>query len=85
MGERSHLTDDPIDFSALIATVARKSDGAHTIFAGVVRDHHEGRQVESIVYVPTDRWRRQVRVKLLPLRVRWQRAYALRARSSDDV
>jgi molybdopterin synthase catalytic subunit len=50
MGERSYLTDDPIDFSALIATVARKSDGAHAIFAGVVRDHHEGHAVESILY-----------------------------------
>ncbi|MGH9459544.1 MAG: molybdenum cofactor biosynthesis protein MoaE [Thermoanaerobaculia bacterium] len=45
-----HLTDDPIDFHALIASVMRASDGAHAIFAGVVRNHHEGRAVESIFY-----------------------------------
>jgi hypothetical protein len=31
MGERSYLTDERIDFSALIATVARKSDGARDL------------------------------------------------------
>jgi molybdopterin synthase catalytic subunit len=50
MGER-YLTDDPIDFKALIAAAGpRASDGAHVIFAGVVRDHHEGHSVESIFY-----------------------------------
>ena len=50
MGELRYLTDDPIDFRALIATAARTSDGAHVLFAGVVRDHHDGRSVESIFY-----------------------------------
>lgn len=45
-----YLTDDPIDFRALIASAARPSDGAHAIFAGVVRNHHDGRSVESIFY-----------------------------------
>ena len=50
MSQARHLTDDPIDFRALIASVARPSDGAHALFAGVVRDHHDGRSVESIFY-----------------------------------
>lgn len=50
MPETRYLTDEPIHFSALISTVARESDGAHVVFAGVVRNHHEGRQVESIFY-----------------------------------
>lgn len=51
MPESRYLTDDPIDLEALIkAAGPRASDGAHVIFAGVVRDHHEGHAVESIVY-----------------------------------
>lgn len=50
MSRARYLTDDPIDFRALIASVARPSDGAHALFAGVVRDHHDGRSVESIFY-----------------------------------
>jgi molybdopterin synthase catalytic subunit len=51
MGEYRYLTDDPINVKALIAAAApRPSDGAHVVFAGVVRDHHEGHAVESIFY-----------------------------------
>ena len=51
MPEPRYLTDDPIDFKALIkAAGPRASDGAHVIFAGVVRNHHEGHAVESIFY-----------------------------------
>lgn len=46
----SYLTDDPIDPRALVASVMRRSDGAYVLFEGVVRDHHEGRAVESIFY-----------------------------------
>ena len=46
----SYLTDDPIDPRALVADVMRRSDGAYVLFEGVVRDHHEGRAVESIFY-----------------------------------
>ena len=46
----SYLTDDPIDSGALVASVMRRSDGAYVLFEGVVRDHHEGRAVESIFY-----------------------------------
>jgi molybdopterin synthase catalytic subunit len=44
------LTDDPIEQQALIDAVMRRSDGALALFAGVVRDHHEGKAVESIFY-----------------------------------
>lgn len=46
----SYLTDEPIDAAALIQRVMRKSDGAYVLFEGVVRNHHEGRAVESIFY-----------------------------------
>lgn len=46
----SYLTDDPIDAQALVARVMRRSDGAYVLFEGVVRDHHQGRAVESIFY-----------------------------------
>lgn len=46
----SYLTDDPIDFASLIESVRRPADGAVALFAGVVRDHHEGKKVESILY-----------------------------------
>ncbi|HVT03604.1 MAG TPA: molybdenum cofactor biosynthesis protein MoaE [Thermoanaerobaculia bacterium] len=46
----SFLTDIAIDAEALSAEVCRDSDGAVVTFSGFVRDHHEGRQVESIFY-----------------------------------
>ncbi|HJQ39664.1 MAG TPA: molybdenum cofactor biosynthesis protein MoaE [Thermoanaerobaculia bacterium] len=46
----SFLTDDPIDGHALVERVMRRSDGAYVLFEGVVRDHHEGKRVESIFY-----------------------------------
>ena len=46
----TYLTDDPIDPRALVESVLRRSDGAYVLFEGVVRDHHEGKAVESIFY-----------------------------------
>ncbi len=46
----SYLTDEPIDSSALVQRVMRRSDGAYVLFEGVVRNHHEGKAVESIFY-----------------------------------
>ncbi len=46
----SYLTDDPIDPQELIRRILRRSDGAYVLFEGVVRDHHEGKAVESIFY-----------------------------------
>ncbi len=46
----SYLTDDPIDRNAVIRSVLRDSDGACALFEGFVRNHHEGKSVESIFY-----------------------------------
>ena len=46
----SFLTDDPIDSAALARSTMRPSDGACIVFEGVVRNHHEGRAVQSIFY-----------------------------------
>jgi molybdopterin synthase catalytic subunit len=45
-----YLTDDPIDARDLVNRVMRRSDGAYVLFEGIVRDHHEGKAVESIFY-----------------------------------
>jgi molybdopterin synthase catalytic subunit len=46
----SYLTDAPIDVVALARTVMRPGDGASVVFEGAVRDHHEGKSVDSITY-----------------------------------
>ncbi|HUP61561.1 MAG TPA: molybdenum cofactor biosynthesis protein MoaE [Thermoanaerobaculia bacterium] len=46
----SYLSDSPIDANALVQRVLRPSDGAYVLFEGVVRNHHEGKAVESIFY-----------------------------------
>ena len=45
-----YLTDHPIDPQALVQRVMRPSDGAYVLFEGVVRNHHDGKAVESIFY-----------------------------------
>lgn len=45
-----YLTDDPIDAQSLVRSVMRDSDGAYVLFEGVVRNHHDGKAVESIFY-----------------------------------
>ena len=46
----SFFTNSPIDSAALVRSVVRPSDGAYVLFEGVVRNHNEGKAVESIVY-----------------------------------
>ncbi len=46
----SYLTSTSIDTKALAESVMRRSDGACIVFEGVVRNHHDGKAVESIVY-----------------------------------
>ena len=46
----SFFTNDPIDTAALARGVVRPSDGATIVFEGIVRNHNEGKAVESIVY-----------------------------------
>lgn len=47
---RCHVTRDPIEAAALLDTVLSPSDGAVLLFAGVVRDHNEGREVGHLDY-----------------------------------
>ncbi|MGA7617285.1 MAG: molybdenum cofactor biosynthesis protein MoaE [Thermoanaerobaculia bacterium] len=44
------LSDERIDRDALVQSVLRDSDGAVALFEGVVRNRHEGHDVESIFY-----------------------------------
>ena len=44
------FTNAPIDSVALVREIVRSSDGATILFEGVVRNHNEGKVVESIVY-----------------------------------
>jgi molybdopterin synthase catalytic subunit len=46
----TYLTDAPIQPQPLVQSVLRRSDGAYVLFEGIVRDHHEGKAVESIFY-----------------------------------
>jgi molybdopterin synthase catalytic subunit len=48
---RTFLTDEAIDRQELIDEVMRRADGALALFEGVVRNHHQGKAVESIEYV----------------------------------
>jgi molybdopterin synthase catalytic subunit len=44
------VTREPIDPTDLLHRVRSDADGAVVLFAGVVRDHHEGRSVEALAY-----------------------------------
>ncbi len=46
----SYLTDEPISIRDVAEDIVRSSDGAVVTFAGVVRNHHEGKPVEAIEY-----------------------------------
>src|SRR5690349_1761065 len=46
----AYLTDAPIVTADLVRRAMRPSDGACVVFEGVVRNHHQGRAVESIFY-----------------------------------
>lgn len=45
-----HLTDGPIDIQSLLALDSYPESGGLALFAGTVRDHHQGRAVESLRY-----------------------------------
>ncbi|HET8946936.1 MAG TPA: molybdenum cofactor biosynthesis protein MoaE [Candidatus Polarisedimenticolia bacterium] len=49
-GPYSHLGPEPIDPRVLEARVSGPDRGAVALFAGVVRDHHEGRCVRRLEY-----------------------------------
>lgn len=44
------LTDEPIDLAPLLAAVCSPTRGGVASFLGLVRDHHEGRQVVRLNY-----------------------------------
>ena len=44
------VTSAPLDAEALVALVDKKGDGAVVTFAGLVRDHNQGRQVRFLEY-----------------------------------
>lgn len=46
----SFLSREPIDPAPLLYAVRRESDGGLALFVGTVRNHHEGRAVESLLY-----------------------------------
>jgi molybdopterin synthase catalytic subunit len=46
----SYFTNEPIDSAALVRRVVRPEDGAYVLFEGVVRNHNEGKAVQSIDY-----------------------------------
>jgi molybdopterin synthase catalytic subunit len=46
----ARLTKDAIDPNALLIELADDTDGAQVLFLGVVRNHHQGREVKRIDY-----------------------------------
>jgi molybdopterin synthase catalytic subunit len=44
------VTSQPLDSEALVARVNANGDGAVVTFAGLVRDHNQGRQVQFLEY-----------------------------------
>jgi len=44
------VTSDPLDSDALAALIDAKGDGAVVTFAGLVRDHNQGRHVQFLEY-----------------------------------
>jgi molybdopterin synthase catalytic subunit len=44
------ITREPIDTSGLVRRVHSDADGAVILFTGVVRNHHDGRQVVALRY-----------------------------------
>ncbi len=44
------LTREPIDPGSMLPAVRRDGDGGLALFVGTVRNHHEGRLVDRLVY-----------------------------------
>jgi len=49
-GDVSHLSGQPLDLAALVASVAEPGRGGTCAFLGAVRDHHAGRAVIELEY-----------------------------------
>jgi molybdopterin synthase catalytic subunit len=50
MTARTAITTHPIDAAVLVSAVGAGNTGAITTFAGLVRDHNQGRRVTHLVY-----------------------------------
>jgi molybdopterin synthase catalytic subunit len=50
MTASGYLTDQTIDLPVLFASVGESDRGGITSFVGLVRDHHDGRQVKRLEY-----------------------------------
>ncbi len=50
MAEGRHLTADPIDPASTAARIVGGGDGAVATFTGVVRNHHDGKEVLWLEY-----------------------------------
>jgi molybdopterin synthase catalytic subunit len=72
VGEESFLTRDPIDAAALGASVPTSKDGAVATFSGVVRDHHDGREVLWLEYEAHEKMaQKQIGALIEDARRRW--------------
>ncbi len=56
MTERAftEITKEPLAEARLVELVTTKASGGVVVFSGIVRDHHEGRDVTRIEYVAAD-------------------------------
>jgi molybdopterin synthase catalytic subunit len=45
-----YLTEHPIEFASLLASVSASNRGGIASFVGLVRDHHDGREVKRLEY-----------------------------------
>lgn len=55
-----HLTREPLDAGALLASVAAPGCGAQALFVGTVRNHQAGRAVRGIEYSAYERMAAEV-------------------------
>jgi molybdopterin synthase catalytic subunit len=69
----ARVTPDPLDASALLASVSSPSDGAVLLFWGIVRDHNQGRAVAHLEYDAYIRMAESVLAEIVDeARTRWQ-------------
>lgn len=80
------LTEQPIDVTALAASIAAPERGALVTFAGLVRDHHAGRTVVSLRYTAYGPMAETICADILcEVRKRWPVHVAVAHRIGDLV
>jgi molybdopterin synthase catalytic subunit len=79
-----YLTSQPIELATLASSVGAPDRGAQVTFAGVVRDHHAGRQVVSLGYTAYGPMAEQVCAELVSeVKRRWRVQVALSHRLGE--